>query len=145
MRKLAQGDRSQEMRYWRFLANRRVTVKRLIEGWSDQTHQAVAGRHVLAIQDTSELKFATTEDDRRGLGKVKKGNSYGVLLHAMLAVDADGGSLLAWPTRNRRVGRQLSTPPGRSSPRPPPSLSSTTAKASSSPTGAARRAARFIC
>jgi hypothetical protein len=94
MRKLAQGDRSQEMRFGRFLANRRVTVERLIEGWSDQTCHAVAGRHVLAIQDTSEIKFATTEDDRRGLGKVKKGNSYGVLLHAMLAVDADGGSLL---------------------------------------------------
>ena len=94
MRKLAQGDRSQEMRYWRFLANRRVTVERLIEGWSDQTRHAVAGRHVLALQDTSEFKFATTEDDRRGLGKVKKGSSYGVLLHAMLAVDADGGTLL---------------------------------------------------
>jgi hypothetical protein len=94
MRKLAQGDRSQEMRFGRFLANRRVTVERLIEGWSDQTRHAVAGRHVLAIQDTSEFKFATTEDDRRGLGKVKKGNSYGVLLHAMLAVDADGGTLL---------------------------------------------------
>ena len=82
------------MRFGRFLANRRVTVERLIEGWSDQTRHAVAGRHVLAIQDTSEIKFTTTEDDRRGLGKVKKGNSYGVLLHAMLAVDADSGSAL---------------------------------------------------
>ena len=94
IRKLAHGERSQEMRFGRFLANRRVTVERLIEGWSDQTRHAVAGRHVLAIQDTSEIKFTTTEDDRRGLGKVKKGNSYGVLLHAMLAVDADSGSAL---------------------------------------------------
>ena len=72
----------------------RVTVERLIEGWSEQTRLAVAGRHVLAIQDTSEIKFSTSEEDRRGLGKIKKGNAYGVLLHAMLAVDADTGNCL---------------------------------------------------
>lgn len=77
------------MAFWRFIKNSHVTVERLIEGWSDQTRVAAAGRHVLAIQDTSEIKFSTSEDDRRGLGKVKKGNAYGVLLHAMLAVDAD--------------------------------------------------------
>ena len=94
LRRLAQSERSQEMRFGRFLANPRVTVDRLIEGWSERTREAVAGRHVLAIQDTSEIKFATTEDDRRGLGKVKKGRSHGVLLHAMLAVDADDASAL---------------------------------------------------
>src|SRR6187431_2870835 len=94
LRRLSEGKREQEVGFHRLLANDKVTVERLIEGWSDETRSAVAGRHVLAIQDTSEFKFATTEDDRRGLGKVKKGNSYGVLLHAMLAVDADGGTLL---------------------------------------------------
>ena len=109
LRRLAHGERSQEMRFWRFLANRRVTVDRLIEGWSEQTRDAVGGRHVLAIQDTSEIKFTTTEDDRRGLGKVKKGKSHGVLLHAMLAVDADSGTALGlvagqvW-TRRASVG-----------------------------------------
>lgn len=82
------------MRFWRFLANERVTVDKLIEGWSEQTRQVAAGRHVLAIQDTSEIKFATTEANRRGLGKVKKGKAFGVLLHPLLAVDADSGTLL---------------------------------------------------
>jgi len=82
------------MQFWRFMANERVTVDRLIEGWSDRTCAAAVGRHVLAIQDTSELKFTTTADDRRGLGKVKKGNAYGVLLHAMIGVDADSGAML---------------------------------------------------
>ncbi len=94
VRRMARGERSQEMRFGRFLANRRVTVDKLIEGWGEQTRGAVAGRHVLAIQDTSEIRFATTGDDRRGLGKVKKGRSHGVLLHAMLAVDADSGAAL---------------------------------------------------
>jgi Transposase DDE domain len=94
LRRMAGGLWAAQMAFWRFLKNRRVTVERLIEGWSDQTRVAAAGRHVLAIQDTSEIKFSTPEDDRRGLGKVKKGNAYGVLLHAMLAVDADTGNCL---------------------------------------------------
>jgi len=82
------------MQFWRFVANERVTVDKLIEGWSDRTRGAAAGRHVLAIQDTSEIKFTTTADDRRGLGKVKKGKAYGALLHAMIGVDADSGAML---------------------------------------------------
>jgi hypothetical protein len=82
------------MRFWRFLANERVSVDKLIAGWSGQTGLAAAGRHVLAIQDTSEIKFATTAEARRGLGKIKKGKAYGVLLHAMMGVDADGGAVL---------------------------------------------------
>ena len=82
------------MGFWRFVNNPRVTVDKLIEGWSAQTRTAVSGRHVLAIQDTSEIKFSTTRRHRRGLGKVAKGNARGVLLHAMLAVDADSGSCL---------------------------------------------------
>ena len=94
VRRLAQGRWSAQMRFWRFLANKRVTVDRLIEGWSEQTAPAAAGRHVLAIQDTSEIKFTTTAENRRGLGKVKKGKAFGVLLHPLLAVDADSGSVL---------------------------------------------------
>jgi len=82
------------MRYWRFVNNPRVTIDALIEGWCQQTRAAVSGRHVLAIQDTSEIAFATKPTRRRGLGQVAKGNAHGVLLHAMMAVDADTGSCL---------------------------------------------------
>jgi hypothetical protein len=91
---MARGLWSAQMRFWRFVNNPRVTVERLIEGWSDLTRVAASGRHVLAIQDTSEIKFATTPQDRRGLGRIKKGNAYGVLLHAMIGVDADTGNCL---------------------------------------------------
>ena len=40
------------------------------------------------------MTFPTTAQRRRGLGPVKKGNAYGVLVHAMLAVDATSGSCL---------------------------------------------------
>jgi DDE family transposase len=94
LRQIAQSDWSEYMRFWRFVNNQQVTIDKLIEGWSEQTRTAVNGRHVLAIQDTSEIKFSTTRRRRRGLGKVAKGNAYGVLLHAMMAVDADTGSCL---------------------------------------------------
>jgi hypothetical protein len=76
VRRIAGGARDHVMRFWRFLANERVTVEKLIEGWSEQTREAVRGRHVLAIQDTSDIKFSTTPNDRRGLGKVGKGNIF---------------------------------------------------------------------
>lgn len=88
------GRRSQEVRFGRFLANAKVTVERLIEGWSEPTAAAVRGRHVLAIQDTSEFNFPTTSDRRRGLGEIGKGVGRGALAHAMLAIDAQGGDCL---------------------------------------------------
>ncbi len=94
LRQIARSDWPSYMRFWRFVSNPRVTVEKLIEGWSQQTRTAVGGRHVLAIQDTSEIKFATTRKRRRGLGKVAQGNAHGALLHAMMAVDADSGSCL---------------------------------------------------
>jgi Transposase DDE domain len=98
LRCLAGGKRPQQVQFGRFIANQRVTVEAVIEGWSDQTRGAVKGLHVLAIQDTSEIKFATAEENRRGLGKIKKGNAYGVLLHPMLAVDAQSEACLGLVT-----------------------------------------------
>jgi hypothetical protein len=88
LRRAAGGHRSQVVRYGRFLANEKVTLAALLAGWSEQTKVAAAGRHVLAIQDTSEINFRTTPARRRGLGEIGKGGGRGVLLHAMLALDA---------------------------------------------------------
>jgi hypothetical protein len=94
LRRLARGRRSEQVSFGRFLANPKVTVDRLIEGWGDRTAAAVSGRHVLAIQDTSEINFRTTPKRRRGLGEIGKGNGRGLLLHAMLALDAGTGGCL---------------------------------------------------
>jgi hypothetical protein len=85
----AAGRRSAEVRFGRFLSNLKVTVERLIEGWGERTAVAVEGRHVLAIQDTSEFNFRTTGERRRGLGQIGKGSGRGVLIHGMLALDAE--------------------------------------------------------
>ena len=88
------GNRPGEERAGRFFANEKVTAPKIVDGWSDRTGAACAGRHVLAIDDTTEVKFPTTAQRRRGLGPVKKGNAYGVLVHAMVAVDATTNACL---------------------------------------------------
>ena len=109
LRRLSKGDRALEVRFNRFLGNDKVTTERIIESWSESTVAAVAGRHVLAIQDTSEIHFNTTPRRRRALGEIGKGNHHGVLLHPMLAVDADNGTCLGlvsgeiWTRTGRRT------------------------------------------
>lgn len=94
LRRLASGSRREVIGFGRFMANPRVTVEALIEGWGAGASEACAERHVLAIQDTSEINFATTQQHRRGLGEIGKGTGHGLLLHAMLGVDAETGGIL---------------------------------------------------
>jgi len=113
LRRLAQGREELEIRFGRLLRNRRVTAEGIIAGWSEETVRAAAGRHVLAIQDTSELNFRTTEGNQRGLGVIGKGVGRGILFHPMIVVDANtseclgliGGSL--W-TRDEAAGGKTS-------------------------------------
>ncbi len=92
LRRLAGGRRREIVRFGRFLSNPRVTVERLIEGWGVQTAPACAGRHVLAIQDSSEFNFRTTAERRRGLGEIGKGVGVSI-------TPSD-----PWRTRNRSAG-----------------------------------------
>lgn len=94
LRRLASGSRRDIIGFGRFMANPRVTVEALIEGWGAGASEVCAERHVLAIQDTSEINFATTQQHRRGLGEIGKGTGHGLLLHAMLGVDAETGGIL---------------------------------------------------
>jgi len=70
-----------------------VTVASLIEGWGKQTPlpppAARAGDPRYQRDQLPHLAGASP-----GLGEIAKGNSYGVLLHAMLAVDAQSGDSL---------------------------------------------------
>lgn len=91
LRRLGQ-KRSGIVRFGRFLANPRVTTQALIEGWSTGVSAAVEGRHILAVQDTSEVHFTTTPERRRGLGPAGKGNAVGLQVHPVLAIDAETGA-----------------------------------------------------
>src|SRR5207244_4330880 len=94
LRRAAGGRRAQIVRYGRFLSNEKVSLDALLAGWGEPTAVAASGRHVLAIQDTSEINFTTTPARRRGLGEIGKGGGRGVLLHAMLALDGETSACL---------------------------------------------------
>ena len=61
-------DRNQAIQFGRFLANRAVTVHEMLATAGFQTSQRVAGRHVLAIEDTTELHFRSWRSMRRTPG-----------------------------------------------------------------------------
>lgn len=88
------GGRAGEVRFGRFLGNARVTVDALIHGACAGIERRSAGRHVLSIQDTSEINYQGHAGRVKGLGTVGNGTDLGLFLHPVLAVDADDGACL---------------------------------------------------
>ena len=109
IRRLARGNRARQIQFSRFLYNKAVTVAEMAETAAARTAGVVAGRDVLAIQDSSELVFGGKEARARGFGPIGRGGGLGgLLLHAVLAVDALTGALLGAvdvTVRNRTGGK----------------------------------------
>lgn len=74
------GSRAGEMRITRFLRNRAVTVEEIVASAVERTAGRVAGSHVLAIQDTTDVRVGCEQG--------------GIVLHPTIAVDAGSGALL---------------------------------------------------
>src|SRR5215217_7249654 len=81
-------DRAEQARLQRFLANDAVTVGEMISHRAMFVAAAARGRHVLAIQDTSEINYQAQKERKRRLGKVGNGTDVGLFVHPVLAVDA---------------------------------------------------------
>ena len=103
------GTRAREIQFTRFLRNASVTAVEMATHAAERTVAGVAGRDVVVIQDTSELALGGRRIKAKGYGPVGKGgNLRGLLLHAVLAVDAGTGGVIGlvdakvW---NRRGGK----------------------------------------
>jgi hypothetical protein len=95
VRRLARGSRACQMQFFRFLHNDSVTVREMAECAAAGVAARVAGREVLAIQDTSELVFGGKKARARGFGPIGRGGALGGLcLHPVLVVEAGTGSVL---------------------------------------------------
>jgi hypothetical protein len=89
------GCRAGEMRFRRFLYNRRVTPEEMASQAAAGTAARVAGRDIVVVHDTSELALGGRRARANGFGPVGKGGAVGgLLLHVGLAVDADSKALL---------------------------------------------------
>ena len=79
------------MAYWRFLHNASVTCDVMLGAAARHTAEAARGRHVLAIQDTTELNFSGHVGSKRGFGVVGNGRDIGLFLHPVIVVEAGDG------------------------------------------------------
>ena len=86
------GGRAGAVRFGRFLQNRRVTVEEMLARAGDHVAQAARGRHVLAIQDTTELNFSDHEASKPGFGVVGNRRDIGLFLHPVIVMDAGSGA-----------------------------------------------------
>ena len=93
LRKLGE-NRAEKVKFRRFLMNDRVTVEKMVIRVRARLNAIVAGRHVLAIQDTSEINYEAKRGRKRGLGKVGNGSDVGLFVHPVLTVDAETGQCL---------------------------------------------------
>ena len=94
IRRLA-GTRAREIQFTRFLRNGSVTATEMAAHAAERTANRAAGRDVVVIQDTSELALGGRRAKANGYGPVGKGGALrGLLLHAVLTVDAGTGGVL---------------------------------------------------
>lgn len=87
-------DRATQRRFHRLLEHPEVTPQEIIRQGSDRAAQAAAGRHVLAIQDTSELDFSAHQRRTSGLGGISNHKGCGLFIHPVLVVDAQSHACL---------------------------------------------------
>jgi hypothetical protein len=93
VRRLAE-DRKQERRFGEFLANPAVSSHEMLVTAGLRTNRCSAGRHVLAVMDTTDTLFPTQETKKRGFGLGSDGEHPGLFLHPILAVDAANGGVI---------------------------------------------------
>lgn len=87
-------DRNQAIQFGRFLANPAVTAQEMLAHAGKLTNQHAAERHVLAIMDTTDLRFANHDASKRGFGRDANDTCPGLFLHPVLAVEADTGGVI---------------------------------------------------
>jgi hypothetical protein len=93
LRQLAR-DRAERIGLARFFRNRKVTAAEILDTAGRRTGEAAAGRHVLLIEDTTEINYQAKAGRKRGLGRVGNGTDLGLFLHPALALDAADGTVL---------------------------------------------------
>lgn len=101
-------DRNQAIQFGRFLANRSVTTAEMLAHARALSNQRAGGRHVLAIMDTTDLRFPRHDASKRGFGRDANDTCPGLFLHPVLAVDAGTGGVLglvACSVLNRTEGK----------------------------------------
>lgn len=84
---------SEERAYGRFLDNPRISFSDILEVYRPPNSVDYSGRHILILNDTTEVSFGL-EPDKKKLGKVGNGAESGFFLHPAIGIDAQTGGCL---------------------------------------------------
>ena len=87
-------DRNQAIQFGRFLGHPGVTAQEMLANAGGLSNQRAAGRQVLAIMDTTDLRFAGHTASKRGFGRDANDTCPGLFLHPVLAVEAETGGVI---------------------------------------------------
>src|SRR5258708_2857018 len=93
LKQLGEGEAG-EKAVSRFLHNERVSDAELVASARSHVLAQVAGRRVLAIQDTSEINFSRQRRRKSKFGRGGHGADPGCFVHPVLGGDADRGVVL---------------------------------------------------
>lgn len=93
LRKLGE-TRAGEKAVHRFLSSPYVSVERIVETLAARTSVQCAGRHILAVQDTTEINFGGRDKKRRGFGPAGDGQTPGFFIHPVIAVDIESEAVI---------------------------------------------------
>jgi hypothetical protein len=88
IRKLSK-NRNEQVSFYRWLSHADVTKERLVHSTISNLKDRVENRHVLAIQDTTELNYEAHAKRVQGLGIVGNGKDTGLFVHPLLVIDAE--------------------------------------------------------
>lgn len=87
-------DRNEALSFGRFLDHTCVSRDEMLTTAGRFTGQRAAGRHVLAIQDTTEFNFPRHAASKSGFGRSGNDRDLGLFLHPTIAVDAAHGGMI---------------------------------------------------
>ena len=105
-----------EMAVHRFLSSPYVSVERIVETLAGRTAERCVGRHVLLVQDTTEITFTDRDKKRRGFGPAGNGTTTGYFIHPVIAVDVVDEAVLGlvdvaiWTRPEEPAANQRSRP-----------------------------------
>lgn len=91
------ANRSEEIAFGRFLRNEKVDEKKLISGIAEETSKRCKGRHVLVLQDSTEInyrKHLELIDEDSGLGVVGNNEDIGYFMHPSLVLESQNYGML---------------------------------------------------
>jgi len=115
IRKLS-SDRNEQVRFYRWLNHCDVSLEALINASIKATLPFAKARHVLAIQDTTEINYQAHAERVKGLGTVGNGTDAGLFLHPLLIIDAQTsqglgfGAIHTWNRTKKKAANYPSLP-----------------------------------